>query len=161
MKSLVTALILFMAVSVCLGDDKAVEAIQQFAEEQKVSAEELKKGLGGLIWKRDKSAVAACFQSSESTLCLVAYQTSDGFKISDVSRVEGMNFGKFGFRRSHYDRFLTEPIEWNETGRFIYTNFNGRARHQIRFQTRAWRGGQRYTISEPLILDADWKPLWR
>ena len=135
--------------------------IRLFAEKHDVPKKNLKAGLEGAVWKKDRSAVAVCFLRPDSTLCLVAYRTADSFSISDFSRVEGMNFGKLGFRRSHYNRFLTEPTEWNETGRFIYTNFGGRARHQISFRTRVWKDGQRYTVGEPLILDEGWKPLWR
>lgn len=155
----ITILMLLSAFS--RGGEEALEAIRRYAVKRDISEKSLEAGLKGAVWKKDKSAVALCFLHPDASLCLVAYRSANGYSISDVSRVEGMNFGKLGFERPIYDRFVTEATEWNETGSFIYTNFGGRARHQVSFRTRAWLDGQRFTVTEPLILDEEWKPLWR
>jgi len=161
MKSLCITAFLILSSVLAYSNETGFKALRAYAVSKKVSAENIKKGIEGAVWKTDKSAVAACFKTKGATLCIVAYMDGERYLISDVSNVESFNFGKLGFPRSHYTRFITEPVSWNESGGFIYTNFGGRAKHQILFRTRAWKKKQRYTVGEPLILDSAWKPLWR
>jgi hypothetical protein len=85
---------------------------------------------------------------------LTAYlrQQDGAFLEIDLSAVEGGNFGKLGLRPVEYDRFETSPIEWlpRQDGLF-----------QVNIQTRAWRAGQRYTVSEPLVIHPDGTVIWR
>jgi len=67
--------------------------------------------------------------------------------------VEAANLGKLGLKsRRVYERIETTPLEWlsREDGHL-----------QITFRTRAWSGGQRYTVTEPLLLTVNGKVSWR
>ena len=72
----------------------------------------------------------------------------------DVSGIEGVNLGVIGMtRRAAYDRVETTPIKWlpREDGLF-----------QILVRTRAWKSGQRYTVSgAPAIIKADGTVTWQ
>ncbi|NWK57649.1 hypothetical protein HW115_18675 [Verrucomicrobiaceae bacterium N1E253] len=155
------ALMLFSSFYV-YSNDEGLTALKTHAAVKKITAENIKNGISTAVWNAEKSAVVACFRGREATLCLVAYKNGDSYSISDVSKVESYNFGKLGFRRSHYSRFLTEPIKWKEDeAGFTYQGFGAAAKYEIYFRTRAWTKGQRYTVGEPLVLTASWKPLWR
>ena len=78
---------------------------------------------------------------------------SDRYKAADVSGVEAANLGVLGVsRKTDYDRVETTPIEWlpRDDGRF-----------QVVMRTRAWKAGQRYTVSEGLLIASDGTPLYR
>ena len=151
---------LFTTTVTIFANEAAFDLARKFAVKNGVIKTNIELGIKNAVWKKDKSAVAMSFQGVESSLCIVVYK-NEKFLVSDVSKVENDNFANLGFKRLHYDRYLTEPTVWTETGRFNYTNFSDRTLHQITFRTRAWRNGQRYTVSESLILDEAWKPLWR
>lgn len=117
------------------------------------TAEETTRGLKGALANHDQSAIAVVVPRPKQSLVLVLLRQADGsFNAVDVSLVEGGNFGKLGFPRTHYDRFETQAVEWlpRTDGWF-----------QIVFRTRAWKSGQRYTTSEPLAIDSAGTPQWR
>ena len=107
----------------------------------------------GALWNSDKSAAVASTSEASGTRVTAYLQQQDGtFLTVDLSAVESGNFGKLGRRLADYDRFETRPIAWlpRQDGLF-----------QVEIQTQAWLAGQRYTVSEPLIIRPDGSVIWR
>jgi len=78
---------------------------------------------------------------------------SGRYKAADVSGVEAASLGVLGIsKKADYDRVETTPIEWlpRDDGRF-----------QVVMRTRAWKAGQRYTVSERLLITSGGTPLYR
>jgi hypothetical protein len=89
----------------------------------------------------------------EGTFILVLICKSDGTCVAaDASNVELANFGYFGRPRGEYERFETLPTRWLPRTDGLL---------QVLIRTRAWRDGQRYTVSEPLIIKPDGTVLFR
>ena len=105
------------------------------------------------LWNSDKSAAVAATPGASGTR-LVAYllQQDGTFLEVDLSALEGGNFGKLGQRPTEYDRFETKPIAWLPRQDGLL---------QVTIQTQAWCAGQRYTVSEPLIIRPDGSVIWR
>lgn len=156
-------LVLFLLFSCCsfYAQESADGALTAYAKENEVSEAGIKQGLENAVWKEDRSAVAVCFRRDGTTLCVVAFRDGDRYSISDVSKVEGANFAKLGFSRFTFEKYLTEPVEWNETNRAIYTDFGLKVWRQITFRTQAWKNGQRYSVSRHLTFDEKWEPRWQ
>ena len=146
----------------CRGEEEA-EAIRMaraYATEQGVKKGAVEKGVKEAKWKEDKEAVALCFEKNGRTLCLVvAKKEGAGFTVVDVSRVEGMNLGKMGWGDQGYTRVMTFVEAWRGPEDKWWSTEN--ALCQVRFTTRAWKGKQRYTTSEPLVIRKDLTPWWR
>ena len=105
------------------------------------------------LWNAERSAAASAAPGSSGTRVTAYLQQQDGtFLEIDLSAVEIGNFGKLGRRSTEYDHFETKPIEWlpRQDGLF-----------QVTIQTQAWRAGQRYTVSEPLVFGPDGTVIWR
>lgn len=61
--------------------------------------------------------------------------------------------GKLGLNvRETYDSFALGPVKWIERSDGLY---------MLEIKTHAWKDGQRYTVSEPVVISAEGKPLWR
>ena len=105
------------------------------------------------LWNADRTAAVTAIPGESGTLVTAFLKQQDGtFLEIDVSGVEGGNFGKLGRPQAEYDRFETKPIEWLPRQDDLL---------QVKIQTQAWRAGQRYTVSEPLVLRRDGTVLWR
>jgi len=110
----------------------------------------LKKGL----WNPDKTAVAFTVPGKQGMFCAIVQKTPSGeWLLVDVSRVEAGNFGKLGTKRVKYERYETTPVKWLKRDDDNY--------YQCEFRTRAWQGGQRYTVSEPMLITKQGTPLYR
>lgn len=134
-------------------------AARSYATEKKIPKESIEAGVKGALWKEDKHAVALCFKNGTRTLCLVIIETADNeHKVVDVTRVEGMNLAKMGWNEK-YTKVVTFPEKWRGADDNWWSTEN--ALCQIRFTTRAWKGKQRYTTSEPLVIRKDLTPWWR
>jgi hypothetical protein len=108
--------------------------------------------LGGL-WNTNKTAlVASHHKSGGSVVYIFIRQASGDFLPVDVSRVEEGNFGRLGFRRTHYHRFETVPTEWSK---------RDDSKLQVWIRTRAWKNGQRFTVAEPVLVASDGTIFWR
>ncbi len=102
-----------------------------------------------------EAATAVAFvlpRPKASIIVILLRQPSGSYIAADASGVEGGNFGKLGRPRTDYSRFETTPVKWlsREDGMF-----------QVRMRTRAWRTGQRYTVSEDLIIKSNGTVLYR
>lgn len=105
------------------------------------------------LWNADGTAAVAASPGESGTQITAFLGQQDGsFRKIDLSAVENSNFGKLGRRRTEYERFETTPIMW-------IPRLDGLL--QIEIQTRAWHGGRRYTVSEPVLLRRDGTVLWR
>ncbi len=105
------------------------------------------------LWNADRTAAVTAIPGESETRVTAFLRQQDGtFLEVDLSGVEGSNFGKLGRRPAEYDRFETKPIEWLPRQDDLL---------QVKIQTQAWRAGQRYTVSEPLVFRRDGTVLWR
>ena len=73
------------------------------------------------------------------------------YQAVDVSRVERANLMKLKLD-PNFDLVESRPIGWIEREDDL---------HQIEIETRAWRAGQSFTISEKLLIEPSGKVLWR
>lgn len=105
------------------------------------------------LWNADRTAAVAAIPGTSGTR-VTAYlrQQDQTFLEIDLSAVEGGNFGKLGRHPTEYDRFETKPIKWLPRQDALL---------QVSIQTQAWRAGQRYTVSEPLIFRPNGTIIWR
>lgn len=120
-----------------------------------LSTNAITKALDGGLWNSNRTALAISINRfpKPSVIYVFLRQTNGLFLASDVSGVEGGNFGVLGISgRNGYDRFETTPVEWlhRDDGRF-----------QVVMRTRAWKAGRRYTVSEKLLIAANGTPLYR
>ena len=105
------------------------------------------------LWNADRTAAVVAISEASGTRVTAYLRQQDGtFLEIDLSAVEGGNFGKLGRRKTEYDRFETRPIKWIPRQDTLF---------QVSIQTQAWRAGQRYTVSEPLIFRPDGTVIWR
>jgi len=92
-----------------------------------------------VLWNKDRSAVAFCVSENES-LCFIV----SGEMVANVSQVENGNIGKLGITpKSKYEKVITFPTKW------LQSNNN---EFMISFTTQAWLSGQRYTVTEPVLV---------
>jgi hypothetical protein len=151
------ALILFaLAAAASAGEsriDVALLAAAQNAMPVEIATNQWTRALESGLWNSNRTAIAVSItQPKASVVFVFLRQTNDTYLAADASGVEGGNFGKLGRSRTEYERFETTPVEWlhREDGWF-----------QVRMRTRAWRDGQRYTVSEPLLIKPDGTVLYR
>ncbi len=75
------------------------------------------------------------------------------YTIADISRIQDGLFTKLGLAEpADYERYETQPVEWItlEGGNLL-----------LKVRLRAWRDGQRYTVSGPVIIRPDGSVLWQ
>jgi hypothetical protein len=151
------ALILFALIAAASAGesrvDSALFAAAQKSMPREIATNQLVTALSAGLWNSNRTAVAVSIARPQASVVFVFLrQTNDTYLAVDASGVEGGNFGKLGRRRSDYERFETTPVEWvyGQDGRFM-----------VWMRTRAWRGGQRYTVSEPLHISTNGTVLWR
>ena len=152
-------LILFPLVlqAVCQGEesrvDDALSSAARKALPREIVTNGLAKALQGGLWNSNRTALAISIPQPKASVIFVFLRRADGtFIAADASGVEGGNFGKLGRPRSDYSRFETTPIEWLPHRDDLF---------RVRMRTRAWRGGQRYTVSEDLVIKSDGTVLYR
>jgi hypothetical protein len=105
------------------------------------------------LWNADRTAAVTATERASGTRVTAYLRQQDGtFLEVDLSPVEAQNFGRLGRARTEYEGFETVPITWHARADGLF---------QVTIRTRAWRAGQRYTASEPLILRPDGTVLWR
>lgn len=106
------------------------------------------------IWNDDRTAGAVSIPGdSRSNIYVLLLLPNGDHKTTDISRIEDGLFAKLGTaERSEYERYETTPIEWKtlEDGDFL-----------LKVRLRAWRDGQRYTVSGPVIVRTDGSVLWQ
>ncbi len=149
-------LVFAFAVTASAGElriDAALLAAAQKAVTGRITTNQLAKALEAGLWNSNRTALAISIpQPKMSAIWVFLRQTNDTCLAVDASGVEGCNFGVLGRPRTDYERFETKPIKWlyREDGRF-----------QVVMRTRAWRGGRRYTVSEPLLISREGVVMYR
>jgi hypothetical protein len=152
----VILLVMFVAAGALAAEsrvDDTLLAAARMALPQYITTNEMVRVLQGGLWNSHRTAVAASFPRPKASVIFVFLQQTNGTYLAvDAGGVEGGNFGKLGRGREDYDRFETTPVQWlnREDGRF-----------QVVMRTRAWRARQRYTVSEPLLINPSGTVFWR
>lgn len=105
------------------------------------------------LWNHDRTAAVSTLKKHKGTQLFVFLKRDEQLLKLDISHVEGMNLGKLGRHRlNDYDRVESTAIEWvaRDDDKF-----------QIIIQTRAWKNGNRMTVSEPLVFNRSGQVYWR
>lgn len=120
-----------------------------------VSSRSIEDGLKRILWHPNGQDLAVAFIGEKNSFIVVFLRNQAGKYLAvDVSQVENGNFGKLGreFRRKD---FATLPTQWlprPDNDNLV----------QVVMRTRVWDlAGRRYTVTEPLVITRDGKPLWR
>ncbi len=117
-----------------------------------VDEDDLPTTIASGLWNSEKTALAVVHHRSKGSIVYIFIRQKTGEYLAvDASDVESGNFGKLGFKRTHYDRFKTELVEWMKSED---------SKLQIFVRTRAWKNGVRYTASEPLLIASDGTVFW-
>ena len=106
------------------------------------------------LWSHDKSFGAVSIAGISGTrVYVLLLQPSGEYVEIDVSRIEDGLFIKLGLaERAKYEKYETTPIEWHalEGGNM-----------QLTVRLRAWRDGQRYTVTGPVVVRSDGSLIWQ
>ena len=106
------------------------------------------------MWNDDRTAVAVSIPQENCTgVYVLLMRPNAEHTTADISRIEDGLFAKLGTAaRSAYQKYETVPIEWT-------TLEDGNLLLMVRLQ--AWRDGQRFTVSGPVIIRPDGSVLWQ
>ena len=109
---------------------------------------ELTATLGGGLWRQDLNAVAVAWPEGMGYRTYVFVRQGDGsYAATNASRVvANAAFGYFGWPADEYERYETAPVDWRMTD-------NGHSLLYVR--VRAWRQGQRYTVTGHYLVSPD------
>jgi|WetSurMetagenome_2_1015567.scaffolds.fasta_scaffold716542_1 hypothetical protein len=145
---------LFFSLAEASGS-KGLNASARKVLPERISTEEIAKAFQSALWNSDKTAVAISLAGGQKeSLVYVFIRQKDGaFLAVNASDVELGNIGKLGMaKRDGYSRIETKPVKW------LIGN-NGLLR--IELNTKAWKDGKRYSVTEPLIIKPNGSVLWR
>jgi hypothetical protein len=147
-------LIIALLAAAAVAETSFNTALRSSASKFHLTAGEIQIAAQTAVWNEPRNAAAITLPRQKGVLALVLLKQPGGDYLTvDVSQVEAANLGKLGLKgRRVYERIETTPLEWlsREDGHL-----------QITFRTRAWSGGQRYTVTEPLLLTVNGKVSWR
>jgi hypothetical protein len=127
--------------------DAALVAAALKALPRSLSTNEIGGALDAGVWNSNKTAVAICFTNSNTFTAFVFLKQASGRYVAVDVSTEGLGTGFIGSApRSAYERLELVPIRWlhRDDGMF-----------QLLMRTRAWKAGQRYTVSKPLLFRQD------
>jgi hypothetical protein len=112
-----------------------------------ISTNEISRALDSGLWNSNRTAVVICLTNSTAPTVFVFLQQSGGKYLAVDVSIEGLGLGQIGIApRSAYERLELTPMRWldREDGMFM-----------VLMRTRAWKAGQRYTVSKPLLIRQD------
>lgn len=133
-----------------IGAELMSAARGAFSED--ISSTSIADALAQSTWNTERTATAAAITAQGQSQVVAFLLREDGaYQAIDVSRVERANLMKLQ-QDPNFDRVESRPIGWIEREDELY---------QIEIQTRAWRSGQRFTVSEKLLIEPNGKVLWR
>jgi len=106
------------------------------------------------LWTDGRSAAAVSILAEWGTGVYVVLSRKDEMPlVVNVTRIGSALFTKLGLAaRSEYERYEIEPVECLE---------ETDSRFMLSVRLRAWRDGQRYTVSAPAIVSADGSIIWQ
>jgi hypothetical protein len=112
-----------------------------------LTSDDIRAALQKGLWQVEPLAVAISIPRQHEYATFVFRRLSDGtYSAADASRtVAFAAFGYFGWPRDEYERFETEPVSWQTTQ-------NGGS--LLRVRVRAWRQGQRYSVTGHYLVNA-------
>ena len=127
--------------------DSTLFAAARKALPQSISTNEISRALDTGLWNSNRTAVAICFTNPKaSTVFVFLKQIGGKYSAVDAS-IEGLGIGLIGIApRSAYERLELTPVQWLDREDGMFT---------VLMRTRAWKGGQRYTVSTPLLIRQD------
>ena len=129
------------------GPDTTLFAAARKALPQAISSNEISKALNTGLWNSNRTGVAVCLTNSKaSTAFVFLKQTGGDYLAVDIS-TEGLGIWQIGIApRSAYERLELTPVRWlaRDDGMFM-----------VLMRTRAWKAGQRYTVSKPVLIRQD------
>jgi hypothetical protein len=99
------------------------------------------------LWNSNRTAVAICLTNSKASTVFVFLKQTGGKYLAVDASIEGLGIWQIGIApRSAYERLELTPVQWldREDGMFM-----------VLMRTRAWKAGQRYTVSKPLLIQQD------
>ena len=103
------------------------------------------------LWNNEKSAVVVYpSDMNKTSIYIFIKNESDEFIGVDISQVERGNLGQIGSNR-HFEKVETKAVKWMEHEKY----------YRIHMETKAWSKGQRYRVSEYLLIDKSGRVLWR
>ena len=127
--------------------DAALFAAARQALPQGISTNEISRTLDTGLWNSNRTAVAISLASLKAPTAFVFLKQTDGKYLAVDMSIEGLGIGAMGTAgRSAYERLELTPIQWlrRDDGMFM-----------VLMRTRAWKDGQRYTVSKPLLIRQD------
>jgi hypothetical protein len=127
--------------------DEALVAAAATVMPNDLTEDDVRAALQKGLWQGEPIAVAVSIPRQHEYATFVFRRLSDGtYSAADASRtVAFAAFGYFGWPSDEYERFETEPVSWQATQ-------NGGS--LLRVRVRAWRHGQRYTVTGHYLVSA-------
>ena len=128
--------------------DEALRSAARPLMPREMTDAELSAALSDGLWRQDLNAVAVARPEGPGYRTYVFVRQGDGsYAATNASRtVANAAFGYFGWPAAEYERYETEPVDWRMTD-------NGNSLLYV--QVRAWRQGQRYTVTGHYLVGAD------
>lgn len=127
--------------------DATLFAAARQALPQGTSTNEISRALDAGLWNSNRTAVAISLTNLKAPTAFVFLKQTDGKYLTVDASVEGLGIAAIGSAgRSAYERLELTPIQWlrRDDGMFM-----------VLMRTRAWKAGQRYTVSKPLLIRQD------
>lgn len=117
-------------------------------------AETVDAAVANGLWDESRQALAMAIPGEDHTgIFALMKQQSGEFAAVDVSIIEKGLFRKLGLAdRSSYERYETVPVEWIPMAN---------ERQMLIVRLRAWKEGQRYTVTGPVVIEASGQVIWQ
>jgi hypothetical protein len=105
------------------------------------------------LWTDDRKAAAVVADTKAGNVFVVLETAQEQYLVANVSPIVSGLFAKLGTTdRSDYERYVVEPVRWlNQTDSQVVAEF----------RLRAWRDGQRYSVTGPVAVNSDGTVDWQ
>ena len=141
-----------MLASICVSaaQSRPVPRLAEVARQalpQNLSSNQINAALDAGLWNSNGTAVAICFTNARTSTVFVFLKQPGGKYLAVDASLEGLGTGQIGSApRSAYERLELTPAKWlpREDGMVM-----------LLLRTRAWKAGQRYTVSKTLLFRRD------
>lgn len=130
-----------------LRPEATLSAAARKALPRSVSTDEISRALDSGLWNSNRTALAISLTNSTAPTVFAFLLQSGGKYLAVNLSIEGLGLGQIGIApRSAYERLELTPMQWldRQDGMFM-----------VLMRTRAWKTGQRYTVSKPLLIRQD------
>ncbi len=150
----IAILIISLAISsqvIACGDFDLGTSLKKAPEFRKVPDKILQAAIEGGKWNKWKSAFSLCYKAGSSKCFLVIFGAGDPY-VSDLSLIEQVNLEKLGSNGASYEKIDTTISKW------LYTNDKF---FQVELETVAYKNGQTFTASEPVLVKKNGRIVYR